>query len=169
MNNSKTLNIVRGGIFTALGLALMYIAAIAPTNRLFFAGASSIIIAASIVQIGVRWSLLVYISTAILGIFIPGPKFLIISYIFFFGIYGIIKYYIERIRKLPIELILKLVFFNAALAVAVFTYKLLFMYLPQIGYSLMLIFIGAQLVFLLYDYALTLIIHYIEKHFKKIA
>lgn len=167
MNNSKTLNIVRGGIFTALGLALMYIASIMPTNRLFFAAASSIVIVAAIVQIGVRWSVLVFISTAILSIFIPGPKFLNISYICFFGVYGIIKYFIEGLRKLPLELLLKLAFFNAALAAGVFIYKLLFMYFPQLNYSLIFIFICAQAVFLVYDYALTLIIHSIEKYLRK--
>ena len=35
----------------------------------------------------------------------------------FFGLYPLVKYSIERIRRLPLELVLKLAFFNGMLSV----------------------------------------------------
>lgn len=169
MRYNKTLNIVRGGLFTALGLLFMYFAVLIPQNSLFFAGAASAIIPICIIMSGIKYSLLVYTATSLLGIFLPGSKTAILSYIFFFGIYGILKYYIERLRKLPFEIILKLITFNVSLIASVSVYKLLFITLPPFKLSLWLLYAAAQVVFLVYDYALTLFINIIYKYLDKNA
>jgi hypothetical protein len=169
MRNNKTLNIVRGGLFTALGLVFMYLAVLLPISSLFFAAVASVIIPICILVSGVRYSFLVYAATALLGIFLPGSKTMIISYILFFGLYGIAKYYIERLRSIPFEILLKMIFFNAALFSSFYIFKLLFLKLPSYKLSAELIFMGLQLIFLLYDYALTVFIYMANKYFNKSA
>lgn len=167
MKNTKTSQVVKGGMFTALSIMFLYLAAVLPSNKLFFAGAASTIIPISILTIRISYSFLVYAAVSILGLFLPGPKFVVISYIVFFGLYGFIKYYIERLRKLPIEIILKMIFFNISLICAILVYKSLFIYIPEFNTPVKLIYAAIQPVFLIYDYALTLFIAFAEKKFLK--
>ena len=80
-----------------------------------------------------------------------------LAYILFFGIYGIIKHYIEKIHKLTYEILLKLLTFNVLLLIIYFIMTA-FIGNIVLPYSLYIVFILAQIMFLVYDYALTLII-----------
>lgn len=167
MKINKTLNVIRGGLFTALGLVFMYLAFLVPINSLFFGAAASAVIPICIMVSDARYGLLVYIATAILSLLLLGLRSVTISYILFFGLYGIVKYYIERLRKVPYEILLKLIFFNAALALSFYLYKLLFLNVPSYRFPVELILIGLQLMFLIYDYALTIFIYMVNKYFDK--
>lgn len=169
MRNDKTLNIVRGGIFTALGLVFIYMASIFPTNKLFFLGIASAVMPICILTSGIKYGFLVYTATSILSALLPVSKGVLISYILFFGIYGIMKYYIESLKKIPYEILLKLIFFNAALSLSLFIYKLLFLSTPSFKFPVFLIFIGLQLIFLVYDYILTIFIYRVTKYLGKNA
>lgn len=169
MKISRTLNIIRGGLFTALGLVFMYIAFLIPINSLFFGAAASAVIPICIMVSGTRYGLLVYISTALLSILLLGLRTITISYIIFFGLYGIIKYYIERLRRVSYEILLKLIFFNAALTLSFYLYRLLFLNIPSYKFPVWLILAALQFVFLIYDYALTIFIYLADKYLNKNA
>lgn len=77
------------------------------------------------------------------------------------------KYFIEKLNKAVFEIILKLAYFNASLFILYTFYSKLFTASIPEGFPIYLLVIGAQVVFFVYDYALSIIIHYIRKRFVK--
>ncbi|MBE6071095.1 MAG: hypothetical protein E7208_03945 [Clostridium butyricum] len=152
----KSKHMAENGLLVALTLAVLYATSILPISTLSVLTIASCLIPICIMRTTIKNAFLVYIASSLLSLFII-PINISISYIFFFGIYGIIKYYIEKIHKLPYEILLKLVIFNILLLIA---YFIISNFIGNIMLSspLHLMFIFAQIVFLFYDYALTLII-----------
>ncbi|MBD5588572.1 hypothetical protein FDF50_11605 [Clostridium botulinum] len=164
----KSSNIAKGGIFTAISFLLIYLSTILPVNKLSLLATASAIIPIAIISTNAKNGFLVYLSTSILCSIVIGiSRISVIFYIVFFGLYGIIKYYIERLNKLYIEIILKFAFFNICLIVLLYIYKLFFQGITIINKYIYMYFIVAQIAFIVFDYVLTLFIFYINKHFIK--
>ena len=161
----KSNNIAKGGIFAALSLILLYLSSVFPTNKLFILGIASCIIPLSIMLTGVKNTLVVYAAVSLLSLFIIPSKLIAISYILIFGSYGFVKYFIEKLRSIPIEVILKLLYFNITSAIIVFIYKLVIVKIPNI--NIYLIIFALQFAFIIYDYALTAFIAYANKNLLK--
>jgi hypothetical protein len=163
----KSSNMARGGIYTALTIVLLYAINMLPTSKLSILCITSAILAFSIVTIGVKNSLIVYFASSILS-FLLGANIYAAAYLLFFGLFSFVKYYVERLRKIPLEIVLKLLYCNISFAVIYFLYTTVFLANLQINLSKILIILGAQVFFILYDFALTIIINYINKKFLKI-
>lgn len=164
MNNTR--NIARGGLYVALTVILTYIAGIIPTSKLSLLTVISAIIPYSILTTGVKNSFIVYFAASLLSL-ILGFKGIAFAYLLFFGLYGFVKYYVEALDKMVIEFILKLLFFNLSMGILYFAYRALFTEAISSKLPIYLIIIGAEVVFVIYDYALTLIINYIRTKFIK--
>lgn len=165
--NKKTSYIAKGGLFTAIGFIFIYLSTMVPVNKAYLLAIASCIIPLSVITTNIKNAMVVYMSTSLLALLICGTKITVVSYVIFFGLYGLIKYYIEILRKLYIEFILKLLFFNADLAMLFFIYKLFFPGLLKATMPLYIIIAAAQVVFLVFDYILTMFINYSNKHFVK--
>ena len=83
-------------------------------------------------------------------------------YAVFFGLYALVKFYIEQIGKTPLEILLKLLFFGSAVFVLLYFFKELF--LGAVGipveYPLWLLLAASAVIFLLYDYVFTMVIQF---------
>lgn len=169
MTNSKVNHITHGGLYTAISLILLYLAAFVPNSRLFFTSAASLVIPVSIVTIGIKDSFIVYAAVSLIGMFLPISKGIIAVYIIFFGLYGFIKHAAEKIKNLPFEIIIKLCFFNSAAFASYVISKLFISYKLPSGIFLAAIVIGMNIVFLIYDYVLTLFIDYIFRKIKHLT
>jgi len=163
---SKINNLTKGGIFTALTLICIYLSSIVTTNKLFLLGAASCIIPLSILTTDIKNSIIVYGASSLLS-FILVPRGAALAYLLFFGSYGFIKYYVERLRKLPIEIFLKLAFFNTCFYVVLKLYSLLFTGMFKINIPIYYMVIMLQVIFLIYDYALTVFIAYVNTRILK--
>lgn len=161
MNN--TLKITRGGLFTALGVLFIYLSTIVPTSKIYLLGIASCIVPMSIVTTSIKNGWLIYISTSVLSILLIGFKGSVIAYILFFGLYGFIKYYLEILRNMSLEIILKLLFFNLSIGIIFLMYNMFFAGLLKINIPIYAAILMFQLVFLIYDYALTLFIAYVNR------
>lgn len=163
---SKSTNIAKGGLLTALSVIFIYLSSIMPTNKLALLSAASFIIPISILNIGTKMTFVEYLAVSILGLFLIPSKGIALAYILFFGLYGFVKLYIEKIRKTPIELILKLIFFNIIIIIIAFLYTQLFaqiINLKQFENYLIPAILLAQVAFIAYDYLVTLLIQYYLK------
>ena len=92
----------------------------------------------------------------------------VIPYIFFFGIYGFIKYYAEKLKSLAAQMAVKVLSFASVFFVAFTCFKDLFfgnITLPDV--SLWLLAIGGTALFVLYDYIYTLAILIYKKRIKR--
>ncbi|MBU3213694.1 hypothetical protein LL033_12915 [Clostridium estertheticum] len=163
----KSNHIAKGGIFAALSLILLYISSVIPTNRLSVLCIASCIIPLSIMLTGVKNTVVVYGAVSLLSLFIIPSKLIGLSYILIFGSYGFVKYYVEKLRNIPIEIILKLLYFNITSGIIVFIYKMLFLKIPNININVYLLLIIVEVGFVVYDYALTAFISYANKNLLK--
>ena len=94
-----------GGIGTALGVLILFLTRVIPINTLALLTLASCIIPLIIIKTDVKTAIYVYFATALIGFFIT-PGIYSLMYALIFGVYGIIKYYIEKLNKLYIEIIL---------------------------------------------------------------
>lgn len=166
MDRSKY--IAKGGFFTSLTVIILYVSSIIPTSKLTLLSITTSIISISILSINIRSSFIVYMASFILS-FILGLKGLSITYLLFFGLYAFMKYYIEGLRKLFLELLLKLTFFNVSMLILFYIYKHMLHHIPSINIPYYILLIILQIIFIIFDYALTLIIYKINIHIKKIT
>lgn len=160
----KARQIAESGILIALTIIVLYAASILPVSKLTVLTIASCFIPIAIIRTSLKNTIIIYVASSLLSLFLI-PINTALSYVLFFGIYGIIKYYIEKARNLIIEIILKLISFNILLLIIYFAVKNIFI-LPS-TIPIWLIIIGAQGAFLVYDYALSLIINYFYDRFHK--
>jgi hypothetical protein len=162
-NSNFSRNIAFGGIFTALSILLIYLAATLPINKLIMLGLASCIIPLSIITTNVKNSLLVYFASSVLCLIIVPPTGTALSYIMLFGLYGFIKYFTEKLRNAPVEILLKLLFFNVSIFLTYSIYSTLFTDIIKINLPTIPLIIVLQFIFVIYDYVLTAFINYANK------
>lgn len=151
------------GILLSLNIILLILSNIIPINTLFFMGAASFIVSIVIIEYGGKYGAIFSIASILLSFFIIQNKSQWIFYVFTFGIYGLVKYLIEKNQRVYIELVLKIAFANL---VAVLLYIILkaFIFIPMNLFTV----IGFEIGFIVYDYVYTLFIEYYDVKIKKI-
>ncbi len=159
MKENKASNIAKGGMLIALTLIILYAANFITFNTLFLLGLTSALIPLAILIADLKTSLLVYIGSSILAYFIIPDKTLCLFYVLIFGPYGIAKFFIEQKRSVPIEIILKLLYFNIITFITFILYKQLFMANIELQYSLPIIIIAGNIAFFVFDYVLTVFVN----------
>jgi len=158
----KIKNTTLSALLVSLTIVLLALNTILPISTISILTVTSAIIPIAIIKTSVRNSILIYISSSLLGLLLL-PKDIVILYIMFFGIYGLIKFFNKKLNNLYFEIPLKIIFSSLVLLVYYFVFNS-FINLSNIDLPLYLIFIGANIAFLIYDYALTMLIsYYIEK------
>ena len=151
------------GILLALNIILLILSNIIPINTLFFMASASLIVSIVIIEYGVKYGAIFSIASILLSFFIIANKAQWIFYIFTFGIYGLIKYLIEKNKRVYIELVLK-VFFANIMAVALYIILKGFIFIPINLFTV----IGFEIGFIVYDYVYTLFIEYYDVKIKRI-
>lgn len=151
------------GILLSLNIILLILSNIIPINTLFFMGAASFIVSIVIIEYGGKYGVIFSIASILLSFFIIQNKAQWIFYAFTFGIYGLVKYLIEKNQRVYIELVFKIAFANL---VAVLLYIILkaFIFIPMNLFTV----IGFEIGFIVYDYVYTLFIEYYDVKIKKI-
>lgn len=174
----KDKDIALGGILVALTTIILYASIILPISTLAILTIASSLVPVCIIRSNIKTSIFVYVASSLIAFFLV-PINISFLYFIFFGVYGIVKYFIERVRKEKLEIILKLVFFNIAFIIG-------FIIMQNIlginiiaglealvaklfdasarSIATLLLWIIAQPIFLIYDYAMTMIItFYMER------
>lgn len=168
-----------GGILTALTLIALYLTIIFKTNTLTLLTLASFMVPVGLIRSTIKTACLIYISSSLLC-FLIVPLNIALLYSLFFGLYGIVKYFIEKINHLYLELFLKLIFFNMIFFITLTLFQnllgihlfdplnqLIARYWPAfpktVGFTSL--WTISQVAFMIFDYALTLLIDYYMKHF----
>ena len=115
--------------------------------------------AAAVVSANLPAGVFCYAATGILGlIVVPGVGNAAL-YLVFFGLYPLVKCVIERLRKLPVEWVCKLVFFNLALTACWFFLRAaLLSGLPAYFEQLWVLYLTGNVVFVIYDFGFSKLI-----------
>lgn len=145
-------------MFTAFALIFLYLAAIIPALRLGLYFISGIFTAGLTVEKRPGWAMIMFAATSGLGLLIVPNFLLMIPYICLFGHYAIGKYIFERTRNKAISFIMKLLYFNAGLALIYFFAWDFFGQGVLADFPFFLLIILAQAAFIVYDFIFSKVI-----------
>lgn len=114
----RTRGVTLAALMVAAAVLLVYLAVTVLTNRLFFLGASSLVLYILALEAGAGMAVLATAAAALLVfLLLPvGPWTL--AFWGFFGPYAVVKYGVERLRLRPLAWAIKLLGFNLCLGLA---------------------------------------------------
>ncbi len=154
-------------IMTALTVVCLYGSVVLPMGRIALLALTSLCVLVTHAECGTKYSLIQFLATGLIGILLIPFKFQMILFVAFLGYYPIVKSYIEQLHNRFMEWLVKILFFNAILIVAYFVLN--YVLLAYISFGaifeyvfshLILVIIAAEIVFILYDYMLSMLVSY---------
>jgi hypothetical protein len=163
----KTNHITRAAVLAAVNIVLLLSGQLIRTNTLSFLALASFVTAAAVIYIDMKHAFYMYIVTSATAfIFIP-DKAIAILYTSFFGIYGLVKLFIERLNNSYLEFGLKSGFFVSIFYInylligdLLIDFDSLFERFGFPEYVFVIMFI---LVFNIYDFVYSAVIRFIYK------
>ena len=165
MNKSKQISL--GAMVTIFSIILMYMTSIIPTAKIFLVSLSSFLTAMLIIEVGISTAITSFLATSILGFILVPNKLLLIPYITFLGYYAVVKLYIEKLDKLILEWIIKIVIFNMALYINYILLINIFSQELSLPFSLVFVVLGLQVAFIVYDYTFSMFIQYYNNRLRR--
>lgn len=112
--------------------------------------------------------MLVFVCVSALGFLMMGNKVLIVPYVSFFGIYPLVKLFIEKLNRLALEFVIKIIFFVVVLSVSYIIWgRLLIPEIKSVKDYLWIIPILSIILFILYDILLSKCMDYYNYRLRK--
>ena len=143
------------GVLLGLNQLFIILSSVIETSTIILMAAGALVVGVVVVEFGGKTGILFYIASCILGFILTFNKVEIITYICFFGIYSIIKHYIEtKVLNRYISYAVKIASFNILIFLTYLTARLFINFPLQ-----WLMILSAQVLFLIYDYAFTTFIN----------
>lgn len=169
MERKETKTIALGGICLALTVVFLFGASMVPGAELTLYALSSLFTAVMVIERGPKSGILLYAAAVILGLVLIPNKLGMMPYICLFGYYGVVKFYIEKLRSPVVQVAVKLAVFAAVTAAALWlTEGLLFGSIQLPEYSAGIIFAGAIIMLVAYDFIFTLAIRIYRERIKRV-
>ena len=177
----KNSQIALGGMMAALSVVVMMLTGLIPMAEFALPAIAGLFLIPIVVEIGQGAAWLTYLAVSLLSFLVAPNKECALYYAIFLGCYPLLKSLLERRKNRAAEWVLKLVVFNAlaaaaaALAVWVFRFPGYPEMLQEAIWLLAAGWLFLNLVFVIYDIALTRLIsgyiqwfrpRYIRKIFK---
>lgn len=149
----------------AVSLILLYGSAISPTGAIGLVALAGVPCAGVVIAGGTSTGLFCWATVSLLGLLLVPDKFCVLLYAALFGLYPVVKSRVEAMRRKPLELLCKLVFFNLAFSVVVIVTKAVALSgLPLQQLHLGVLYLLGNVVFLLYDFGFSgLIVAYLSR------
>ena len=163
----KTRDISISGLFTALGIVLLYLGCLVPEMDMAASAAAGIVPVFVLMTASPAGGFMNYIATSVLALIILPSKTICIEYVFVFGIYPLIKLYIEKLKCIPLRALLKALISNVIILVCIEFFTELFLAPEFMTVKWKLI---AALVlnacFWIYDFGMTKILYFCQSKAK---
>jgi hypothetical protein len=154
-------------MFSAFSLLFLYLVWLLPALQLIVYLVSSLFVMGIMLEERTGAAVLSAMAVFLLGLLILPDKTLLLPYVFFFGHYGIGKYLIERRRRTASSVVLKLVYFNGALALLYFTVPLRLFALLPFDLPLVAFLVVLEAVFLVYDFLFSKIARFYDDRIRR--
>ena len=156
---NRTFNLAFCAVITALSLVMMFMTGLLPFMTYALPGIAGMLTAAVVIESSKKWALYVYAATSAVSLMIAPDKEAAVIYAASLGYYPILKSVIERIGKKPVEWVIKLAVFNAAIVAA---YAVLMKLMVPAGVAeefgdigIPVLLLLGNITFIVYDIALT--------------
>ncbi len=142
-------------MFAALTLLFVFLANIVPFGRITLYFVASVFVMGIAMERMTLSSIIVVVAVLFLGFLMVPVKAGMLPYLFFFGHYGIFKYFVETDRRGASGMVMKLVYFNIGAVLIYFQgggwlTEQIPLDIPWWG-----LLIAGELAFLLYDWIFT--------------
>ena len=156
----QSVKIALSGVMAALGTVLMLFQGLAPMASIAAPAMAGCLLIPVVAEAGVPWGFGCYGATAVFVMLLAPDREAALIYLLFFGDYPALFGLLARIRKRPVRVLSKLLVFNAAcIAEALLALYMLGVPLESISFlgpfTPLLLLVLANLVFLVYDFALA--------------
>ncbi len=141
-------------MFASMSLLFLYLASVLPTGRIAMYFLSSVFVMGLVVEEEIGLSVLMYIGVSLMSLLLLPNILRVLPYVFFFGHYGIGKYYIQtRIKDKVAAYIVKLIYYNVALGlIYLLAQKIILEDVLSTGIAFWLFVVLAEVAFVVYDY-----------------
>ena len=151
---------------TALGAALMSIGAVWDVMDMSLAAMASFLVVIILIEVGSPYTWLVWLSTSLITfLFFPGSSVWLMYFVF--GVFPILKYFIEKLRRI-FWFPLKLLYVNVCIVALMIFLELLFgipLFETENIFLKAAIYAALNIAFIAYDRLLTLLIRlYLGKY-----
>lgn len=162
----KTNKLAGGGICAALCVVFILLASFLPTLKLTFLFASSIVMAICLLRYKFTVYIASFIAVSFLSLFIVPNKFIPLAFFGLFGNYPAIKLWIERIKNITLEYIIKFIAANIYLFI-------IYVVLKALGeasffdFNIAVLYIAGIVLMLFYDLVFGFVINSFYKTYYK--
>ena len=150
---------------TALGSVLMAVGAVWELVDMSLAAIASFLVVIILIEVGSPYPWLVWLSTSLIT-FLLFPSSTVWLMYFVFGVFPILKYYIEKLNR-PFWFVLKLIYVNASIIGLLFFVELIFgipLFATESIILKAVLYVVLNVAFFAYDRLLTLFIRiYFDK------
>lgn len=155
-NNTKT--VTTAAIFSALGVVFLYIGSLVDILDLTPCCRASLILVLSVIEGGGAVAWMIYASTSVISLLILPNKYPAVLYIFFAGLYPMVKSFAERFPR-AVSAVIKLVFFNIVLTAIIYVSKNI-LHIPDdaFGFGKWILYPMCNVMLVIFDYMLTQLI-----------
>lgn len=164
--NTPARKVAYTGILAACSIMALFLATVLPTNRIFFYGLSSLFVSIVVLEFGTGVGVTFYTATSLLALMLIPNKIKLIPYFFILGHYGIWKVFIDKHPSFILKTLLKLLILNLGTIVTYHIVSGLFINII-LPFDIKLIFLGLQILFLIYDYAFNVFISFYLERIRK--
>ncbi len=158
----QTKKLTMSAMIVALSTLFLVLGAFIDVLDLSACALASVLVAFVYIEIGRPYHFLVWLATSLATFLLFSGSTVWILYLSVFGIYPILKAYIEKLPRWS-WLILKLLYINAVLTVLAFLFELIFK-IPLIAHDNLLVKIGLYILlnvaFVLYDIFMTVMVRF---------
>lgn len=161
--------VVYAAVLGALALICLYFGTLFPTGRWGLVALAGLLPAGAVISAGMASGLICWLGVTVLAFFIIPDKLMVLLFGVLFGLYPVVKCKIEGLRRVALEYLLKLVFFNLSFTVVFLAMKAAVLdSLPVEPSVTWVLYLVGNVVFLIYDYGFTKLISlYLSRVYRK--
>ena len=162
-----TRKIALTAMFSALGTVFLFLTGVWPFGTAALLCAAAAFVAFSVLECGIGCGILSYAVIAALGfLLVPDKTITLWEFVLLLGYYPIVKCLIERLNRLWLEWVIKIVFFSVMTALLLLLFQFV-LFIPVITkLPVWLYGVGGIILLAVYDYALSLLLSYYQNHLK---
>ncbi|MBQ7757400.1 MAG: hypothetical protein IJ031_05205 [Oscillospiraceae bacterium] len=173
-DNNISFNVALGGVCAALAVVLMLITAIIPVLDFAMPAVAGFLMAVIVIEINKKWAVITYVAVSLVSLLVVPTKEVGVLFALFFGYYPILKALLEKPKNMTVQWLMKLAVFNVAvicyyfLAIKILTGDALMSEAGELGkFGPLVLLAVANVVFVMYDIALTRMISMYYNWFRK--
>lgn len=146
----------------ALCTVLLFMTGLFPFSTYALPALAGLLMVAVAAETGPRWAFTLYVAVSILSFLMTPDKEAMLMFVMFFGHYPITKFQLEKLKWKPLVFVLKFLCFNACVVIGYLIILYIFRIpdiLTEFGdfgkYSVLVMLALGNLLFVVYDFALT--------------